>query len=761
MFSKQRSFVVLVLTLCPRGLCYEIEITVGGVPRKLHFDAEDAFDDIATRFVEEHELRGGEGCSTGSCVASMLVTAMRQHVGDCAGSIAVDGSPCFNRVSIAGTVYRKQGAAEVKRQKLLLQRSEDVATRGRRRERTARAPCVPPYCEVECATVNADEEAQLAADFIADDPELSALTASDPEPRRCPGGRIFPIFIGIPATEVVSCVPRKYRGLHDSVRDLATPGEYVFGPSEEAEYKRAYREAYFGITKRKAGWDCLRHYEIVASGSLPLFDGNLDDCPSKTLAHWPKQLLKRLSQLHGVVAVETGRISVDATILDAGGEYAAAAAGLLAFARARLTTDALADYVLRATGHVNATNVLFLSSHPSPDYMRDMLLHGLRMRLGRGLVDFIRPAYMYAPASGADPAPRNVSAHATLYGHGFTYAHRLRDDAHHFVDRSRIEHRIRDHEFDVVVYGSVHRGMPFWPEVQATYSPNDLIFVDGEDEHGWCPWSAFDEFMEAWGEWRESHEGRMDKFRLMLRVCGEVERQLRLRLAHVQEVRPKGPRVVTDVARPGASISKWIPGLPRGKANYQGNEEARSSADLESASACLNEAMDFATEARKKLEGALGRGRETCESDDDRESRGPLGFEVSAADYVCYMVQMLGMVDAEFDAQRNLADELAERRDNASRAGFRRLEGLLSIVEVQPHVITETVDEIARIVATSDAIAADRATQQQQGTSPTPSQKKKPRRRRKKKSSSGTPQADVAADEEEEEPPPADSLPRS
>ena len=38
---------------------------------------------------------------------------------------------------------------------------------------------------------------------------------------------------------------------------------------------------------------------------------------------------------------------------------------------------------------------------------------------------------------------------------------------------------------DVVVFGSVHRGMPLYGEVLAAYPPERIIFLDGEDEHGW------------------------------------------------------------------------------------------------------------------------------------------------------------------------------------------------------------------------------------------------------------------------------------
>ena len=85
---------------------------------------------------------------------------------------------------------------------------------------------------------------------------------------------------------------------------------------------------------------------------------------------------------------------------------------------------------------------------------------------------------MYAVPAGAPPGNED------LYGNGFSYAHRM--DAGLVVDRTRLEARLAAKEFDVVVYGSVHRGMPYLETVLATYAPSAVVFVDGEDFHGWC-----------------------------------------------------------------------------------------------------------------------------------------------------------------------------------------------------------------------------------------------------------------------------------
>ena len=41
---------------------------------------------------------------------------------------------------------------------------------------------------------------------------------------------------------------------------------------------------------KKAGWDAMRHYEILGNYCMPYFIG-LEDCPEDTLANLPKDLL--------------------------------------------------------------------------------------------------------------------------------------------------------------------------------------------------------------------------------------------------------------------------------------------------------------------------------------------------------------------------------------------------------------------------------------------------------------------------------------
>lgn len=69
---------------------------------------------------------------------------------------------------------------------------------------------------------------------------------------------------------------------------------YIF--SNEDEYYEDYRTSLFGLTWKKLGWDCFRHYEIIFSSCLPVFP-DIDDCPQNTLTRFPKDICKKILKL--------------------------------------------------------------------------------------------------------------------------------------------------------------------------------------------------------------------------------------------------------------------------------------------------------------------------------------------------------------------------------------------------------------------------------------------------------------------------------
>mgnify|MGYP007078084850 CR=1 FL=1 len=71
--------------------------------------------------------------------------------------------------------------------------------------------------------------------------------------------------------------------------------------SDEASYYRQYSNARYSVTMAKAGVDSLRHYEILAAGSIPFFVGSsvLQRRPL-TMFAFPRSLVAEAMQLPGV-----------------------------------------------------------------------------------------------------------------------------------------------------------------------------------------------------------------------------------------------------------------------------------------------------------------------------------------------------------------------------------------------------------------------------------------------------------------------------
>lgn len=97
---------------------------------------------------------------------------------------------------------------------------------------------------------------------------------------------LLPITFGIPTSKLTT--PNK-----NKTQDYATciPGQpetYIF--KDEISYYEDYQKSFYGVTMKKAGWDAMRHYEILGNYCMPYFI-DLEDCPKNTLANLPKELL--------------------------------------------------------------------------------------------------------------------------------------------------------------------------------------------------------------------------------------------------------------------------------------------------------------------------------------------------------------------------------------------------------------------------------------------------------------------------------------
>lgn len=105
---------------------------------------------------------------------------------------------------------------------------------------------------------------------------------------------------------------------------------YIF--DKEEDYYNDYNKSYFGYTKKKGGWDCMRHYEILANYCVPYFE-NIESCPEKTLFNFPKKLIIKGNYLYNKDKHESD-------------EYRELLNNLFDYTKNNLTTIASAKYVI-------------------------------------------------------------------------------------------------------------------------------------------------------------------------------------------------------------------------------------------------------------------------------------------------------------------------------------------------------------------------------------------------------------------------------
>jgi hypothetical protein len=108
-----------------------------------------------------------------------------------------------------------------------------------------------------------------------------------------PGQNALPISFAIPEEKINIDSFNKTRMM--SILNPCIRETYIY--KGEAEYYQGYKDSYFGLTKKKGGWDCLRHYEILANDCIPYFP-DLISCPTTTMSNFPKDLILEANGLY-------------------------------------------------------------------------------------------------------------------------------------------------------------------------------------------------------------------------------------------------------------------------------------------------------------------------------------------------------------------------------------------------------------------------------------------------------------------------------
>jgi hypothetical protein len=275
---------------------------------------------------------------------------------------------------------------------------------------------------------------------------------------------LHPITFSFPEEKIICEIPVKTKIISSLI-----PGKldtYIY--KNEADYYNEYRQSLFALTTKKAGWDCMRHYEIIANGCIPYFP-NIEECPPNTMALLPKDLLKEGNILYNKYK-NTIISNLTSTDMDKCKEHIVK---LVTDLRNYLTTAKMAKYILDSTKK-DVKSVLYLSGNTSPDYLRCLTLHGFKCLLGSICHDYPKIPHIYKSST---------VNYSNLYGKGITYTNLLESDMRNDSLDTTLEDDISNKKYDIIIYGSYHRGMPYYDKISKLYSPSEIILMCGEDIH--------------------------------------------------------------------------------------------------------------------------------------------------------------------------------------------------------------------------------------------------------------------------------------
>jgi hypothetical protein len=276
---------------------------------------------------------------------------------------------------------------------------------------------------------------------------------------------IHPISFSIPKEKITTEKPIKTKMVSDLIPGLLST--YIY--QNEKDYYQEYQQSLFATTTKKAGWDCMRHYEIIANQCLPYFP-NIEECPVDIMTLFPKDLVLQSNELYNTYHKKQ--------IADLTEEewraYNELVSKFTDHTMTHLTTYKMAQYIIEKSQHSHAKRILYLSGCLLPDYLRCLVLHGMKELFGTNCHDYPHVPHIYQS---------NSINYSELYGKGITYTNLLDQSLHDSALDATVIQDIKNKNYDLIIYGSYHRGMPLFDIVQQSYSPHQVILLCGQDAH--------------------------------------------------------------------------------------------------------------------------------------------------------------------------------------------------------------------------------------------------------------------------------------
>lgn len=275
------------------------------------------------------------------------------------------------------------------------------------------------------------------------------------------------IGLSIPEEKIIDYIPEKTKMLSNMIPgNLST---YIY--DNEIDYYNEYRSSYFAITMKKHGWDCLRHYEIMANGCIPYFI-DIEYCPAHSMSLLPKKLF-----IYGNTLYEKYKNkNIDDLTIDDKNELNKLIKDILLFTKTNLTTKCITKQILEKSNHINVNKILVITGQEGvPDCMRGLILNGLKNMFKNNCHEYPKTSYIY----------KNNYDYKNMYAKGFTWtglienSNDYRDDN---LDNTILED-INNKKYDIVIFGAIARGLPLYDIIAKVYKPDEIIVICGDDQH--------------------------------------------------------------------------------------------------------------------------------------------------------------------------------------------------------------------------------------------------------------------------------------
>lgn len=267
------------------------------------------------------------------------------------------------------------------------------------------------------------------------------------------------------------CLPRqKLRPFRQKpkVKNLSfiVPGDvstFVF--RDEESYMNEYQVSKFARTRKKAGWDCVRHLEIMASSSLPVFQ-DIEQCPEHTMIHYPKAMFQEIKAAFEDMAEA---------------QYDALLGASYDWLTQHLISDKMAEYMLRIAGADGAEKILFIDGAlpKKPDCQSVMILSGLKNKFGSRC----EVAYPLECLYAGRPVPTKPRWWKTNFNLYQVLDDAVRSPNEKAPDIRGIEKKISAREYDLIIYGSITRSGDLFELVTANYAKEKVFCINGDDDY--------------------------------------------------------------------------------------------------------------------------------------------------------------------------------------------------------------------------------------------------------------------------------------